>query len=100
MSTEFRCIECSNISHSATEETYHSCPYCGFYAEGGTLVATTDYLIHEQKKITQLLENSDSNGLTSKTNSTMQPAIQHQIATSISFAKQTISQGKRRTHQW
>ena len=100
MSTEFRCSECSNISHSATEETYYSCPYCGFYAEGGTLVATTAHLIHEQKKRTQLLKKTDFNRLTSKTNSAMQPAIQTQIATSISFAKQTISQGKRRTHQW
>ncbi len=100
MSTEFRCSECSSISHSATEETYHSCPYCGFYADGGTLVATTDHLIHEQKKRTQLLEKSDSNRLTSKTNSTMKPVIQTQIATSISFANQITSQGKRRTHQW
>ncbi len=100
MSTEFRCIECSNISHSATEETYHSCPYCGFYSEGVTLVATTDHLIHEQEKRTQLLEKTDSNRLTSKTNSTMQPAIQTHTATSFSFANQSTPQGKRRTHRW
>lgn len=100
MSTEFRCSECSNISHSATEEMYHSCPYCGFYAEGGTLVATNDHLKHGQEKRTQLLVNSDSNRLTSKGNLTLQPAIQTHIATSISFVNQTASKGKRRTHQW
>ncbi len=100
MSVEFKCSECSNISHSAMEETYYSCPYCGFYAEGSTLVATTDHLIHEQKKKTQLFENSDSNRLTSKTNSTMQPAMQAHTATSFSFTNHPTSQGKRRTHQW
>lgn len=100
MSTEFRCSECSNISYSAMEATYYSCPYCGFYAEGGTLVAATDHLIHEQNKKTQLLEKSDSDRLTSKTSSTMQPAIQAHTAISFSFVNQITSQGKRRTHQW
>ena len=94
MSTEFRCSECSNISYSATEETYYSCPYCGFFAEDGTLVVATDHLIHEQKKRTQLLKNSDSNSLTSKTSSTMQLVIQSHTATSFSLINQTASQGE------
>ena len=50
MNTEFRCSECSNTSYSAMEETYYSCPHCGFYAEGNTLVATGDHLMQKQKK--------------------------------------------------
>ncbi len=100
MITEFRCSECSNISRSAMEEMYYSCPYCGFYAEGGTLVAITDHAKYEQKKRTQLLKKTGSNRLSFKRNSTLQPAIQTHIATPTSFANQTTSQGKRRTHQW
>ncbi len=96
MITEFRCSECSNISRSAMEDTYYSCPYCGFYAEGGTLIAINNHSKYEQKK----LKKTGSNRLTSMGNSTLQPAIQTHIATSISLASQTASKGKRRTFQW
>jgi hypothetical protein len=82
------------------EDTYYSCPYCGFYAEGGTLVAINDHSKYEQKKRTQLLKKTGSNRLPSKGSLTLQPAIQTHIATSISLSSQTASKGKSRTLQW
>ena len=78
------------------EDTYYSCPYCGFYAKGSTLVAINDHSKYEQKK----LKKTGSNRLTSKGSLTLQPAIQTHIATSISLANQTASKGKIRTYQW
>jgi hypothetical protein len=99
MSSAFKCNECSNISHSVTDEAFHSCPYCGFYVDGTTLIATTAQTENKQEKTAQWLEGALSRRSTFRTPPDLAHAV-HVRSVSSSSALHTTTQGKRRTNRW